>query len=166
MGILLVPGVVQDIEADHNRDLLPIEPSNWVSESNCGPSNSDCRGVVFPQNSLLIFEKHHDPGDLYKVEIFINKGDCQNNYYSPNNCSSADPDEIFSRWNLEGKSGSVSCVSGMTMWGNEYNESGKTEGLDGPVNSVCNGTITVNKISQSVYRYSINPMSQNLFNRF
>ena len=155
MGILLVPGIVQDIEADHNRDLLPIEPSNWVSESNCGPSNSDCRGVVFPQNSLLIFEKHHDPGDLYKVEIFINKGDCQNNYYSPNNCSSADPDEIFSRWNLEGKSGSVSCVSGMTMWGNEYNESGKTEGLDGPVNSVCNGTITVNKISQSVYRYSI-----------
>ena len=102
MGILLVPGIVQDIEADHNRDLLPIEPSNWVSESNCGPNNPDCRGVVFPQNSVLIFEKHHDPGDLYKVEIFINKGDCQNNYYSPNNCSSADPDEIFSRWNLEG----------------------------------------------------------------
>ena len=54
MGILLLPGVVQDIEADHNRDLLPIEPSNWVSESNCGPNNPDCRGVVFPQNSVLM----------------------------------------------------------------------------------------------------------------
>ena len=92
--------------------------------------------------SLKREKKHHDPGDLYKVEIFINKGDCQNNYYSPNNCSSADPDEIFSRWNLEGKSGSVSCVSGMTMWGNEYNESGKTEGFQAENNSLHQNHLT------------------------
>ena len=50
MGILLVPGIVGEADADHSRDLNLIGPAEWISESNCGPNNPDCRGVVFPQN--------------------------------------------------------------------------------------------------------------------
>jgi hypothetical protein len=143
-AVLLVPTFVEEVEAA----LLPISPSDWVSSSSCGPNNPDCRGTVLPENSILIFEKNG--GELHKVEIFIDKADCQNNYYSPNNCSSVDPNEIFSRWDS-----GVQCISGMTMWGNEYSDPGMTRGLDGPTNSICDGTITVTKISNGVYQYAI-----------
>ena len=96
------------------NSLLPISPADWVNASSCGPSHPDCKNVVFPENGILVFEKHREqggaPADLWKVEIFIDKDDDNGQT------------EIFSRWNLPARIDSVnaSCVGGMTMYGNEY----------------------------------------------
>ena len=76
MGILLVPGVIQDVEADHNRHLWPVAPSDLLSTIECGTSQYgtsgviDCTGINV-SNAEVIFEKHHDPpSDYFKVELF------------------------------------------------------------------------------------------------
>ena len=145
MGILLVPGIVQNADADHSRDLNLIGPTEWISESNCGPNNPDCRDVVFPKDLFLTFQKHHDPADLQKIEIFIEKWEC-----TPSNLAYSCGSEVFSRWNIS-QSGAT-CVSGMTMWGNQGDGS---QGLDGPTNSVCDGTIEVARTSQGLYQINI-----------
>ena len=162
-----IPFMVPEAESYHGTQYGGhhlIGPSDWVSDCEI-TSNWHCTDVVFPENGIVVIEVHNvnnvsgSPADLYKAEIFIDKGDCQNNYYNPDNCSSADPNETFSRWNLPARGGGVSCVSGMTMWGNEYasmSDGGDgTEGLNGPSNSVCDGTITVTRSGIEVYQYKI-----------
>ena len=145
IGILLVPGMVGEADADHSRDLNLIGPAEWISESNCGPNNPDCRDVVFPKDLFLTFQKHHDPADLQKIEIFIEKWEC-----TPSNLAYSCGSEVFSRWNIS-QSGAT-CVSGMTMWGNQGDGS---QGLDGPTNSVCDGTIEIARTSQGLYQINI-----------
>ena len=152
VAVLLIP--VNDAEASHTRILNLIAPSDWISESGCESTpdftstySTQCTEVVFPKNEILIFEKHHDPGEMEKAEIFIDQDDINGQT------------EIFSRWNLQGFNlgtfgtsdtpSDTTCVSGMTTHGPAPTASGYFDTnayvLDGPTNSVCNDTIIVTR---------------------
>ena len=73
---------VPEAEASHSRVLNLIAPSDWISASGCESTpeytptySTQCTEVAFPKNEILIFEKHHDPGEIEKAEIFIDKDD-------------------------------------------------------------------------------------------
>ena len=149
-----MPFMVPEAEASHTRVLNLIAPSDWISESGCESTpeftstySTQCTEVVFPKNEILIFEKHHDPGEMEKAEIFIDQDDINGQT------------EIFSRWNLQGFNlgtfgtsdtpSDTTCVSGMTTHGPAPTASGYFDTnayvLDGPTNSVCNDTIIVTR---------------------